>query len=78
MSPVIHKNQEHPPLPKRKRVDSMGNNRKRMFFKKGDASMLFCKGITEEAAHAFENSMRDTARKLGVTIEGNFIITQGK
>lgn len=78
MTPIFHKNQEHPPLPKRKRVDSMGNNRKRMFFKKGDASMLFCKGITEEAARVFENSMRDTAKKLGVTIEGNFIITQGK
>lgn len=78
MTAIYVRNQEHPPLPKRKRVDAQGNNRKRMFFKKGDASMLFCKGITEEAARAFENSMRDTAKKLGVTIEGNFIITQGK
>lgn len=78
MTALIHKNQEHPPLPKKKRMDAQGNNRKRMFFKKGDASMLFCKGITEEAARAFENSMRDTAKKLGVMIEGNFIITQGK
>ena len=78
MTALIHKNQEHPSLPKKKRVDTQGNNRKRMFFKKGDASMLFCKGITEEAARVFENSMRTTAKKLGVTIEGNFIITQGK
>lgn len=75
---IYTRNQEHPPLPKKKRVDAQGNNRKRMFFKKGDSSMLFCRGITKEAADVFEASIRDTAKKLGVTIEGNFIVTQGK
>lgn len=78
MTPILHRNQEHPPLPKRKRVDSMGNNRKRIFYKKNDASILLARNVPENACMFFIESIRDTAKKLGINIEGNFIITQGK
>ena len=73
-----HQNQEHPPLPKKKRVDSVGNNRKRIFYKKNDASILFARSVPENACVFFIENIRDMAKKLGINIEGNFIITQGK
>lgn len=78
MTAIYVRNQEHPPLPKKKRVDAQGNNRKRMFFKKGDSSMLFARGVTKETKDAFELGLRDLARKLGITIEGSFFCAQGK
>ena len=74
----VHKNQEHPPLPKKKRVDSCGNDRKRVYFKSGNSSMLFCKGITENGYKALVSSLNDIATKLGTHIEGTLICTQGK
>ena len=73
-----HQNQEHPPLPKKKRVDAQGNNRKRIYFKSGNSSMLFCKGLTENGYKALVSSLNDLANKLGTKIEGNLICTQGK
>ena len=73
-----HQNQEHPPLHKKKRVDSCGNDKKRIYFKSGNSSMLFCKGITENGYKALVSSLNDLANKLGTKIEGNLICTQGK
>jgi hypothetical protein len=73
-----HQNQEHPPLPKKKRVDAQGNDKKRIYFKSGNSSMLFCKGITENGYKALVSSLNDLANKLGTKIEGNLICTQGK
>lgn len=72
---MITKNQVNPPLPKKKRVDSLGNNRKRVFFKSGNSTMLFCKGLTENGAKALENAISDACVKLGTKMEGIFIIT---
>ena len=74
----VHKNQEHPPLPKKKRVDAQGNDKKRIYFKSGNSSMLFCKGITENGYKALVSSLSDIATKLGTRIEGTLICTQGK
>ena len=71
---ALIKNQVHPPLPKKKRVDKLGNDRKRMFFKQGNSSMLLCKGLTEVGCEVFRNSILQSAKKLGTAIEGNFII----
>ena len=73
-----HQNQEHPPLPKKKRVDAQGNDRKRVYFKSGNSSMLFCKGLTENGYKTLVRSLIDIATKLGTRIEGTLICTQGK
>lgn len=73
-----HQNQEHPPIPFRKRVDAQGNDKKRIYFKSGNSSMLFCKGLTENGYRALVASLNDIAIKLGTRIEGTLICTQGK
>ena len=40
-------NQQNPPLPKKKRVDSTGNDRRRFIVKDGGASIIIAKGATE-------------------------------
>ena len=70
------RNQLNPPLPKKKRVDSLGNSRNRMFFKSGNATMLFCKGLTENGCKVLEQHIIDVIEGLGSTLEGKFIITQ--
>lgn len=78
MAQLKHSNQEHPPLPKKKRVDVKGNSFKRVYFKAGNSTMLFCRGITENGAKALISALNDTACKLGTKIEGILIITNGK
>lgn len=73
MSEIV--NQLHPPRKKnRKKVDL--NVRKRIFFKCGESSMLFCKDITVPASKALISSIKDTMSKLGVELKGNFIVVQ--
>ena len=71
-------NQLHPPLPKKKRVDKLGNDSRRVYFKCGNSSMLFCKGLTENGYKALKDAIDDIAHKLGTTIEGILISTPGK
>lgn len=78
MAQLRHSNQEHPPLPKKKRVDVRGNSFKRVYFKDGNSTMLFCRGLTENGAKALISSLNDAAIKLGTKIEGTFIISNGK
>lgn len=40
-------NQQNPPLPKRKRVDTQGNDRRRLIMKDHGSSMIVAKGATE-------------------------------
>ena len=42
-------NQVHSPMKKTKTSDSLGNDRRRLYLKKSDCTMLFCKGITKNA-----------------------------
>lgn len=76
MNKTVHKvNQVHSPLPKQKRVDGLGNDTRRLYFKEGNSSMLFCK-CTENAGKALLNHLYDMAKKLGISIEGKFICTR--
>lgn len=72
---IKKQNQQNPPLPKSKRVDSLGNHRYRMFYKDGNSTMLFCKGITKPSAKKMIEKLNTYASLLGVKIEGTFIIT---
>jgi len=47
--PKIKQNQQNPPLPKRKRVDSKGNDRRRMILKDGGTTMIIATGCTDAA-----------------------------
>ena len=70
-------NQLHSPKKKFKGEVDEGENRKRkIFYKDGNSSMLFCKASTKAAAGVLISSIRDNAEKLGLKIEGNFIIVQ--
>jgi hypothetical protein len=67
-------NQVHPPRPKHREVDL--NIRKRIYCKAGNSSMLLAKNVAVPAAKVFINSIRENAKKLGINIELNMIITQ--
>lgn len=73
---IYRKNQTHPPLPKKKRVDAMGNSRKRIWIKSGTSTTLLCKGVTDNGAKALISQIQDFAEKLGTKIECSFLITQ--
>lgn len=66
-------NQEHPPLPKKKRVDAQGNNRRRFAAKSGNATLVLAKGLTDNACKALEDGLRASVAKLGGNIECNFV-----
>lgn len=70
---LVKQNQEHPTPPKRKRVDAQGNHRRKMFYKDGTSTMLFCENITDNSAKALEERIRLYAEALGVKIKGIFI-----
>lgn len=70
---LVKQNQEHPMPPKRRRVDARGNYRRRMFYKDGTSTMLFCENITDNSAKALEERIRLYAEALGVKIKGIFI-----
>lgn len=67
-------NQLHPPRPKSRRGVDL-NVRKRVYYKDGDSSMLFCKDITIPASKVLIESIKDNMKKLGVELKGHFIIT---
>lgn len=69
-------NQQNPPLPKRKRVDSQGNERKRVFAKSGTATLLLAKGLTQNAAIVFTEKIREHADRLGGEACCDFVITR--
>ena len=69
-------NQPHPPRKKFPgEVNEGANKKKRIFVKDGNSSMLLGKA-TVNASKVFIHSIRENAKKLGITLECNFIITQ--
>lgn len=73
---ISHKNQQNPPLPKRKRVDAQGNSKKRVFAKSGTATLLLASGITDNAAAVFIQELQNNVELLGGKCECNFLITR--
>ena len=67
-------NQLHPPRKKNGEKVEL-NVRKRVFYKEGNSTMLFCKDITVPASKVLISSIKDTMSKLGVKLNGNFIVT---
>lgn len=77
---VKHQNQIHPPLPKKKRIDSLGNDKRKLWLRAGGKSdkttMLFCEGLTENGCKAIINSINSTLMQLGIrSMSKRFLIT---
>lgn len=73
---VKTQNQLHPPRKKFPgEVDEGANKKKRIYLKDGNSSMLLGCG-TVNAAKVFTHSIRENAKKLGIELKSNFIITQ--
>lgn len=70
---ISSKNQQNPPLPKKKRVDSHGNSKRRVFAKSGSATLLLVSGLTENGAQAFIESFKTNAEHLGGKVECSFL-----
>jgi len=78
-SPKPHKiNQVHPPLPKKKRVDEQGNDKRRLWLRDGKTTMPFVEGLTETGCKALINTINSTLVKLGNRALPNnkFLITK--
>ena len=57
---ISHKNQQNPPLPKRKHVDAQGNDRKRLIVKDGGATIIIAEGATQNCYEcAWKRFIRD-------------------
>lgn len=75
MSKTIVQNQLHPPLPKKKHVDKAGNDKRKVYFKSGNATILLCNHLTENAYKVLYNSLDELCTKLGSKLEGKLIWT---
>lgn len=60
-----HRNQIHPPRPKKARVDSNGNDKRKLWLKDGKTTMPFVDGLTENGCKALINTINSTLIKLG-------------
>lgn len=69
-------NQQHSPLPKKKRVDSKGNDSRRLFVKSGTATLLLAKLPSENAAEIAKSNIPKIIENLGGEIQCTFLITK--
>lgn len=65
-------NQQNPPLPRKKRVDSAGNDRRRFICKSGNATLIIASGLTQNACDVLEAHIRGSIQNLGGTCECSF------
>lgn len=68
-------NQPHPPQKKNKDIVDL-NVRKRIFVKHNECSMLLAKNVPIQSAKVFVNSIRENAKRLGIQLATNLIVTQ--
>ena len=59
-------NQIHRPRPKKDRVDGKGNDKRRLWLKDGNTTMLITDQLTDGGCRALISSVNDTLTKLGV------------
>lgn len=67
-------NQQNPPLPKKKRVDSKGNSRMRLFAKTGTATMCIASGLTQNACEVLEAHIKGCITNMGGKSECSYLI----
>lgn len=69
-------NQQNPPLPKKKRVDSKGNDARRLFVKSGTATLLLAKLPSENAAKIAQTGISKIIKTLGGEEQCTFLIVK--
>ena len=69
-------NQIHNPQKKAKTIDAVGNDRRRLWIKKSDCTMLLAKNITSNAAKSLEVTIDNYLRRLNLKKEVTFIVTK--
>ena len=71
-------NQVHSPLPKKKRVDEQGNDKRKLWLRDGKTTMPFVENLTENACKVLINSINTTLIKLGAKSlpTNKFLITK--
>jgi hypothetical protein len=57
-------------------VDSNGNDKRKVFAKSGTATLLIAKGLTQNAAIAFTENLRENAERLGGESCCDFLIAK--
>ena len=70
---VKESNQQHPPLPKKKRVDAQGNDKRRFFVRSGNATLMLAKGLTKEACDILANKISNFVEDLGGEVTCDFV-----
>jgi len=65
MAEKITKNQIHPPRKKKDRVDSNGNDLRRLWLKDGSTTMLITKELTENGCKFMINTINSVLIKMG-------------
>lgn len=70
---IKKQNQEFPITPKKKRVDSVGNDKRKLYFKSGGATITLIKSLTENQAKIIENVVHNIVEDLHLKLEGTFI-----
>lgn len=70
------RNQQNPPLPKKKRVDLQGNDRRRVYAKSGTATLLVAQNLTQNAADMLIESIKSNTKRLGGITSCTFIIAR--
>ena len=69
-------NQQNPPSSKKKRVDSQGNDRRKLFAKSGNATLCIASGLTKNGCEVLEAHILGCIENLGGKSECSFIITR--
>lgn len=64
-------NQQNPPLPKERRVDSKGNDHRRFAAKDGGTTMTLVTGLTENGCITLEETIKEAINKLGGKLSKN-------
>lgn len=76
MATIARVNQQNPPLPKKKRVDSKGNDARRLFVKSGTATLLLAKLPSENAARIAQIDISKVIKNLGGEQQCDFLIAK--
>lgn len=66
-------NQEFPLTPKKRRVDNMGNDRRKLYLKQGGTTMTFVRNITEGQAKVLENVIYNALEDMNLKAEATML-----
>lgn len=73
MSKLKKANQEFPPTSKKKRVDSLGNDRRKLYLKDGGTTFTFVKNITEGQSKFLKKTIEDVLATFNLKHEGQLL-----